>query len=136
MYIEIKLNNPLLNIEIVYHVCDEWFLLLTNPWNLKQNYNFQQNINWHYEQDLWNKREKKEVKTIQLLFSLMGKFALLLMSYWMGDIHWAMSELGPQIKVGQTFRSYWMFATCATWGRIRMYHHAVLERLDPPLCLL
>ena len=68
-------------------------------------------------------------------FSLMGKFALLLMSYWMGHIHWTMSELGPQIKVGQTFRSYWMFTTCANWGRIRMYHHAVLERLDSPLCM-
>ena len=65
----------------------------------------------------------------------MGKFALLLMSYWMGHIHWTMSELGPQIKVGQTFRSYWMFTTCANWGRIRMYHHAVLERLDSPLCM-
>ena len=32
---EIKSNNPLLNIKIVYCVCNEWSLLLINPSNLK-----------------------------------------------------------------------------------------------------
>ena len=32
---EIKSNNPLLNIKIVYCVCNEWSLLLMNPSNLK-----------------------------------------------------------------------------------------------------
>ena len=67
----------------------------------------------------------------------MGRCALLLVGYWMGHIHWTVWELepqlGPQIKEGWTFKSYWMFVALAKWERIRMYHDGS-ERLDP-LCL-
>ena len=36
IYIEMKFKNPLLKIEIVYCVCNERFLLLMNPSNLKR----------------------------------------------------------------------------------------------------
>ena len=36
MYIEMKFKNPLFKIEIVYCVCNERFLLLMNPSNLKR----------------------------------------------------------------------------------------------------
>ena len=40
-----KSINPLLNIEIVYYICSEWFLRLKDPYKLKQKLNLQQNRN-------------------------------------------------------------------------------------------
>ena len=63
----------------------------------------------------------QEIKINEVFNSWMGRFALLLISYWMGHIHQIVWELRPQIKACQNFRIYWVFAAHTNWERIRMY---------------